>query len=148
MSLAIARATLADLDDLAALFDGYRQFYEQPADLVRAAAFLRARLQAGESVIFIARDGGDAVGFTQLYPVWSSVRTGRAWLLNDLFVASHARGKGVARALLDAAREHGRATGARYLQLETARDNAAAQRLYEAHGWQRDEAMYTYHLAL
>lgn len=148
MSLAIARATLDDLDDLAALFDGYRQFYEQPADLARAAAFLRARLQAEESVIFIARDGGAAVGFTQLYPAWSSVRTGRAWLLNDLFVAPQARGKGVARALLDAAREHGRATGARYLQLETARDNASAQRLYEAHGWQRDEAMYTYHLAL
>lgn len=148
MSLVIARATLADLDDLAALFDGYRQFYGQPADPARAAAFLRARMQADESAIFLARDGGSAVGFTQLYPVWSSVRTGRAWLLNDLFVVPQARGKGVARALLDAAREHGRATGARYLQLETARDNLAAQRLYEAHGWQRDEAMYTYHLAL
>ncbi|MCE5234412.1 MAG: GNAT family N-acetyltransferase [Mizugakiibacter sp.] len=148
MSLAIARASLADLDDLAALFDGYRQFYGQPADRARAAAFLRARLQADESVVFLARDGGAAVGFTQLYPLWSSVQTGRAWLLNDLFVAPHSRGRGVARALLDAAREHGRATGARYLQLETARDNAEAQRLYEAHGWTRDEAMHTYHLAL
>lgn len=148
MSLAIARAGLADLDDLAPLFDGYRRFYGQPADLPRAAAFLRARLEADESVIFLARLDGAAVGFTQLYPVWTSVRTARAWLLNDLFVTPQARGHGVARALLDAAREHGRATGARYLQLETARDNVAAQRLYAAHGWTRDEAMHTYHLEL
>ena len=132
------RATLDDLDALALLFDGYRTFYEQASDLARARDFLRERMLREESVIFLARDDGTAVGFTQLYPMFSSVRTAPVWVLNDLFVAAHARGRGVARALLDAAMAHARATGAARLTLSTALTNTTAQRLYEAHGWTRD----------
>src|SRR5881392_3693270 len=99
----IRRADLADLPALAPLFDAYRRFYGQPGDVPRADAFLRERLARGESVALLAERDGDIVGFTQLYPLFSSVRTSRLWLLNDLFVAEHARRSGVARALLDAA---------------------------------------------
>ena len=97
MHLSIRRAGLDDLDQLAPLFDAYRQFYQQPGDLQRAGDFLRERLQRDESVILLASRDGAAVGFTQLYPIFSSVRTARTWLLNDLYVAQRTRRGGVGR---------------------------------------------------
>lgn len=148
-SIAITRATLADLDGLAILFDGYRVFYGKPSDPATARAFLRERLSHDESVIFLARDAkGNALGFTQLYPCFSSVSARRLWILNDLFVSADARRRGVAKALLVRAREHGQETGVVRLTLQTARDNAQAQALYESLGWVRQEGMYEYALEL
>jgi GNAT superfamily N-acetyltransferase len=137
-----------DVDVVAPLFDAYRQFYRQSADLERAAGFLMARIRAGESVVLMAEQAGAAVGFTQLYPSFSSVRTGRTFVLNDLFVASDARGGGVAKALLAAAAELAAERGAIGLNLSTGVENRAAQRLYERCGWTRDEGFLTYELVL
>ncbi|MGH8031537.1 MAG: GNAT family N-acetyltransferase [Luteimonas sp.] len=137
MTSHIRRATSDDLNALAALFDGYRVFYAQPSDPAAARAFLAARLQHAQSVICIAeRDDGSATGFTQLYPMFSSLRMARVWILNDLYVAADARRGGVAAALLRAATDYARSDGALRLELETAPDNAAAQALYRALGWQ------------
>ena len=142
------RATVADLAALVPLYDGYRQFYHQPSDLALAERFLRDRLTLEDSVIFLADTGGRAEGFTQLYPIWSSISASRAWVLNDLFVAPSARGRGVAQALLERARRHGEATGAAWLALSTGRENHAAQRLYERLGWVRDTEFHHYELTL
>jgi GNAT superfamily N-acetyltransferase len=142
------RATLSDLPSLVPLFDGYRQFYRQPPDPVRAETFLRERLARGDSVIFLADQAGVGLGFTQLYPTFSSVRTTPAWVLNDLYVVPAARGTGVAEALMQRARRHAKETGACYLELTTGRNNLVAQRLYERLGWQRDEEYYHYELPL
>jgi ribosomal protein S18 acetylase RimI-like enzyme len=148
-SIAITRATLSDLDALTPLFDGYRVFYGNPSDPATARAFLRERLSNDESVIFLARDAdGSALGFTQLYPCFSSVSARRLWILNDLFVALDARRRGVARALLERAREHGQETGVVRLILQTAHDNTQAQALYESLGWVRQGGMYEYALEL
>lgn len=136
MPLAIQRVTPADLDAVVPLFDAYRQFYEQPSDPARARRFLEERLHNSESVILLARDGGRATGFTQLYPMFSSVRTGRLWILNDLYVAGDARRGGVGRALLDAAAAFAREDGAVGIVLETTTDNATARALYRAAGWE------------
>ena len=138
----IRRATLEDLDLIAPLFDGYRRFYGQAADVPRAREFLRERLANNESTILVAMRGEEAVGFTQLYPIFSSVRTARTWLLNDLFVADTARRGGVARALLDAAADFAREQGAAGLMLETMRDNAPARALYVAAGWHEDDTQW------
>ena len=138
----ISRAGPADLDALAQLFDAYRQFYEQPSDLPRARQWLRERLRFGESMVLVAKRGGIAVGFTQLYPMFSSVRTARTWILNDLFVDAGARRKGVARALLDAAAAFAREDGAMGISLETSQDNAAARALYRAAGWNEDATQW------
>ena len=148
MSATIRAATIADLDAVALLFDAYRQFYGQPADPARARTFIGERLRRGDAVILLAQRDGAVAGFTQLYPLFSSVRTGRIWQLNDLYVAPPARRHGVGRALLDAARDHAAASGALGLQLETQRGNAAAQRLYAALGWQRDDSSHVYTLTL
>lgn len=144
----IRNARLDDLDRLAPLFDAYRCFYGQPTDLDGARAFLAERLAHGESWVLLAEQGAQLLGFVQLYPLFSSVRMARTWLLNDLFVLPMARRRGVARALLEAAAAAARAQGSRGLSLATAHDNAPAQALYTALGWQRDRQFLHFELPL
>ncbi len=148
MSFQIQRAGLPQLDLLVPLFDRYRQFYEQPSDAEGARAFLQARLGANESVVFLAyrevEDGLVGLGFTQLYPYFSSVRMRTLWLLNDLYVDQHARQQGVGQALMEAAHAWGKETGAAEITLATARDNHTAKRLYEALGYVKEEAFDYY----
>ena len=143
----ISRAGPADLDALAVLFDAYRQFYGQASDVPRARDWLRSRLRVGESVVLLAKREGTTVGFVQLYPMFSSVRTAKTWILNDLYVEAGARRGGVARALLDAAAKFARDDGAAGISLETTQDNAAARALYRAAGWNEDATQW-YSLAL
>jgi len=144
----IRSATLSDLDALVPLFDGYRQFYEQPSDPGLAREFLGQRLSLGDTTILLAERGGVAVGFVHLFPIFSSTLCRRLWLLNDLYVSAEARHLGVGRGLLEAAREFAESTGACGLELATAHTNLPAQRLYEAIGWRIDEVFRRYELTL
>lgn len=149
MSVQVRQATVHDIDTLVPLFDGYRQFYAQRSDPEGTRAFLRARFAHHQSVILLALDvRGVGLGFTQLYPLFSSVRMARTYLLNDLFVSPLARRQGVAAALLREAAAHARALGAASLSLSTALDNAPAQALYESQGWERDRQFCEYTLRL
>ncbi|MFY8178815.1 MAG: GNAT family N-acetyltransferase [Limnohabitans sp.] len=147
-SITIRQAVLADLDVIAGLFDGYRQFYDQVSDLVAARNFLQARFEHGQSVVLLAESQGQAVGFTQLYPSFSSVSMARVFVLNDLFVAPTARRIGIGEALLTAAADHARQLGAVRLSLTTNVQNFPAQALYESMGWMLDQKFYAYHLPL
>jgi ribosomal protein S18 acetylase RimI-like enzyme len=135
----IRRATPADLDLVAPLFDAYRQFYGCAPDLELARRFLGERFERGESVIFVAVADGTGVGFVQLYPMFTSIGAKRAWILNDLYVTPDARRQGVGKALMDAARKMAEETGAAWMELATAKDNATAQSLYRRCGYERDE---------
>ncbi len=150
MAELIRQAGPADVARVAPLFDAYRQFYRQAADLALAEAFVAERLAREESVIFLAERDGVPVGFVQLYPLFSStaVRPRRLWLLNDLFVSPAARGAGTGRALLDRARQLAEDTGAVGLELATARTNTGAQRLYQSLGYRVDEQFLRYELEL
>ena len=128
MPISIRTASIHELDVVVPLFDAYRSFYGRPSDPARARAFLAERFQHHESIIFLALDESGAVGFTQLYPVFSSVSCTRKYLLNDLFVVPAARRGGAGRALLVAAADFARAQGAASLSLSTGVANAAAQR--------------------
>lgn len=135
----IARATHTDVGAIAPVFDAYRQFYKRAADLEGAHRFLTDRIANEESVVFFCHAQAErtrVVGFTQLYPIFSSLSMAPIWVLNDLFVAQGARRHGIARLLLSAADEHARVTGAIGIQLETQRTNAAAQALYESFGYE------------
>lgn len=152
----IKRAGADDLDAIAPLFDAYRRFYGQAADIARARTFLQGRLRRNESVILLAsttfnpsNEAGDrnaAAGFVQLYPLFSSVALKPLWLLNDLFVSPDHRKRGVARALMQHAADFARSSGAKGLMLETAVDNTPAKALYESLDWKRDEAFDHYTL--
>jgi len=149
VSLRVRAATAADLEPLAELFDQYRQFYQQPANPLLARRFIAQRFECGDSVILVAeRDTMGIIGFCQLYPSFCSVAAGSILVLYDLFVAPVARRDGAGRALLEAAADYARDSGAVRMELATARSNAAAQSLYESLGWARDEVFLHYTLAI
>jgi ribosomal protein S18 acetylase RimI-like enzyme len=135
----IKRIMLAESALVIDLFDRYRQFYKQPSDLATAKSFINERLGKNESVIFVALDGGTPVGFTQLYPKYSSMRVSKNWILNDLYVGSTHRKQGIGEALIKTAMEFAKAEGSTFVQLETAVDNYTAQSLYEAIGFEKQE---------
>ena len=143
----VRQATIADLNLLVPLFDAYRQFYRQPSEPERARRFLLERFEHNQSVIFLAFQDA-AIGFTQLYPSFSSGAMARIFILNDLFVASEARGRGAGSALLQSAAQYARAVGALRLVLSTEVTNTTAQSVYEHLGWKRDTAFCVYQLAL
>lgn len=147
MSATVTHAQPADLDALAVLFDAYRQFYGQRSDVAGGREWLRSRLRFGESKVLLARRNGELAGFAQLYPMFSSVRMARIWILNDLFVLPATRRQGIARALLDAAAGFAREDGAVAIQLETTRDNDAARATYRDAGWHEDATQW-YSLSL
>ncbi|WP_335945885.1 GNAT family N-acetyltransferase [Pseudomonas sp. G166] len=141
----IRLAEQKDVDALGVLFDAYRQFYRMEADLQRATSYIRARIEKGESQVFVAENASKALaGFCQLYPTFCSVFTARIFTLYDLFVDSNLRQQGIGRKLLTAAEEYARQQGAVRLDLRTAKTNESAQALYESAGWQRDEMFFSY----
>jgi GNAT superfamily N-acetyltransferase len=144
----VRQAVLGDLEDIAPLFDGYRQFYGADSNLPAARQFLLERFNHGESVVFVAYRGLHPVGFTQLYPSFSSVSMKRVFILNDLYVLQSHRQQGAARQLLNAATNMAQTLGAVRVSLTTAIDNQTAQATYEALGWVRDEKYYAYHFKL
>lgn len=148
MPFAIKKASVENVKIIAPLFDAYRVFYEQESNIDAAVAFLYERLSKNESTIFIAFVNDVAVGFTQLYPIFTSVSLRTAWLLNDLFVAENARQQGVAEALLNKAKEFGVEKNAGWLLLETAFNNYKAQSVYEKNGWiKQTDFFYQFTLA-
>jgi GNAT superfamily N-acetyltransferase len=144
----IRRATWADLDAVARLFDLYRQFQKQSSDPAGARIFIGERLKRGESAIFLAEDAGGPLGFAQLFPSFSSVGMTRTFTLNDLYVLSEARGRGAATALLDAAARFAQGEGASRLMLLVATGNSPAEALYVREGWQREDGFFIYLLPL
>lgn len=136
------------LEALVDLFDQYRVFYQQPSERTAVQTFLAQRLQNQDSVIWVAQNGERLVGFTQLYPSFSSVSLRPIWILNDLFVAPSFRRQGVAKRLLNGAEQHARQTGAVRIVLATQIANASAQALYESLGYIKDTQFYHYALAL
>ncbi len=148
MDVQIIRAYPRHLSLAAPLFDQYRQFYAQSPDPDGARQFVSARLERGDSYIFLAVEGSGSretsLGFLQLYPIFSSTRMKPAWLLNDLFVAPESRRNGVAKALMERARLLALESRACELILSTAVDNLNAQALYESLGYKRETEFYQY----
>jgi GNAT superfamily N-acetyltransferase len=143
----IIPATLDWLPQMAVLFDMYRVFYKKTSDIAAATTFLQDRLTQKESQIFllVADDNTQIVGFTQLYPLWSSTRMGKLWLLNDLFIHPAHRGNGYAPLLMERAKQWARETNAVGVMLETAKDNDIGNNLYPKMGFELDDHFNWYH---
>lgn len=137
--MSILKATLNDLNPLTELFDLYRMFYQQKSDINGAKAFIKDRLSNEESVIFIALDQNNPIGFIQLYPSFSSVNMKKTWVLNDLYVSESVRGKGFGEKLIKKALTFAGETGAKGVLLETNIENVPAQRLYEKIGFIKEK---------
>ncbi|WDF69400.1 GNAT family N-acetyltransferase [Sphingobacterium oryzagri] len=136
----IERIALDRLDDVVPLFDAYRQFYQQVSDLEAGRQFLQTRLAQNESVIYVAYQSGKAVGFTQLYPTYSSARMTKNWILNDLYVIDTYRRCGIGEQLIAEACAFAKADGASFVRLSTQVENKTAQKLYRKVGFQLEAA--------
>ena len=128
--MTVRNAAINDIEKLAILFDAYRVFYEKDSDLQEAKKFLLQRITNNESRIIIAIDKEDMVGFVQLYPIFSSTRMKKLWLLNDLFVDENHRGKGISKQLIKQCKDLCNDTGACGLILETAKTHTTGNNLY------------------
>lgn len=151
----IKRIDTSNFQWVVKLFDQYRVFYGKPSNLPLAEAYIKERINNNESVIFVAlemENGQETpVGFTQLYPLYSSVRAVKDWILNDLYVDATQRRKGSGEQLIRAAMAFAKEEKATLVQLETAVDNYTAQSLYEAIGFKRqepDSQYYVYRIEL
>ena len=144
----ISQANIEKLDDVAFLFDQYRVFYQQKSDLEKSKEFIKERLNHCESVIFIATESEHPLGYTQLFPSWSSVSMQRVWILNDLFVLPQHRNQGIAKSLMNQARQYAISTNATRLILATEITNKIGQNLYESMGYSRFHNFYHYILKL
>lgn len=139
------KATLNDLDQLSNLFDGYRVFYRKESDIASVKSFLKDRLTKSDSVIYVAENSdGELAGFTQLYPLFSSTRMKKIWLLNDLFVNPTFRGKGVSVGLIEKAKTLVIESGAHGMFLETEKTNTIGNNLYPKVGFSLNESSNYY----
>jgi GNAT superfamily N-acetyltransferase len=141
-------ATLDDVTAIAPLLDSYRQFYGELSQMKQSQDFLQERLLLGESHVIVAEMEGKIVGFTQLFPSFSTVSLQRLWILNDLYVEVEKRGLGIGHLLLETAAKFGRQSGAKQLFIEGAVNNTSACSLYEKFGFIHNSEYHYYHLPL
>jgi ribosomal protein S18 acetylase RimI-like enzyme len=141
----IRQASIVDLNQLAQLFDLYRQFYKQTLNVELAKTFIEERIKNQESVIFVAENSDkNLIGFCQIYPSFCSVAAAKIGVLYDLFVDPNTRKTGAGSMLMLAAHNYAAQNGMVRLDLTTAKNNHVAQSLYESLGWVRDEVFYAY----
>jgi GNAT superfamily N-acetyltransferase len=114
----IERAAAGDAAELGPLFDAYRQFFTRQNALAASTQFLRERLERDECVVFVGRQDERAIGFVQLYPLWSSWYCKRIWFLSDLYVAENARLHGAGRLLVERVKVYALETDASSVMVE------------------------------
>lgn len=134
----IAQARASDLDSVAPLFDAYRAFFAGPDDFARSRAFLDERLRAGDSLVLLARRGAEALGFIQLYPLWSSWYCRKIWFLSDLYVREDSRKCGIGRGLVERAVEHAVGSGASSIMVELPHREPHLKAFYAGLGFHQD----------
>jgi GNAT superfamily N-acetyltransferase len=134
----IRLASAADALEFGRLLHAFNTEYGQPepdADTIaRRAAPL---IESGEVIVLFAGGGPD--GFAQLR-FRPSLYTGALdAYLEELYVVPERRGRGLGRALLEAAMDHARAHGAARIELNTSETDVAARALYESTGFTNRE---------
>jgi ribosomal protein S18 acetylase RimI-like enzyme len=147
----IRKATTKDLDQLTNLFDQYVVFYKKPSNLEKHYSYLKERLENNEATIFVASDDENddkIIGFALIYVTFSSLALNKILILNDLFVDSSARKKGIGEKLILQTVELAKELGANDIRLRTAKNNTVAQGLYQKMGFVREDFLYSYDLTV
>lgn len=142
----IRQANYKDISKLSEIFDTYRQFYGQNTNITGASRFLQDRMEHGQSIIFLAEDSnsGEVSGFTQLYPVFSSISMQRSYILNDLYVKKEFRKQGIAKLLIAEAKTFTKTNSGKGLELSTSTHNKEARTLYSQEGFKQETEFLTY----
>ena len=144
----IYKATPADANIIGPVFDLYRIFYKQKSNIKEACRYIKARLEANESIIFFIKDKERCIGFTQLYPTFDSVNLRKKIVLYDLYICEDYRRKGNGKILMNAAKDYAQLNKFGSIELSTNKGNIQGQSLYEALGYIRDQEFYSYDLEI
>jgi GNAT superfamily N-acetyltransferase len=125
-----------DIPAVMPLMRAYCEFYESNPPDSGLAEMARALIASADDqgMLLVADDDGEAIGFAAVGWKWSSLRGARIAVLEDLFVAPEARGKGAADALIEACADRARTNGAPVMTWLTAPDNHRAQAVYDRVG--------------
>tara|TARA_B100001059_G_scaffold152730_1_gene152402 strand:+ start:100 stop:552 length:453 start_codon:yes stop_codon:yes gene_type:complete len=148
LNTTIYKATPADANIIGPVFDLYRIFYKQKSNIKEACRYIKARLEANESIIFFIKDKERCIGFTQLYPTFDSVNLRKKIVLYDLYICEDYRRKGNGKILMDAAKDYAQLNKFGSIELSTNKGNIQGQSLYEALGYIRDQEFYSYDLEI
>lgn len=139
------KATSNDVDHLSELFNAYRMFYRKASAIQSAKTFQEERISNKDSEIFVAQNTTNKlVGFVQLYPVFSSARMKKFWLLNDLFVHPEFRGNGISIGLIQKAKDLVLESKACGMYLETEKSNLIGNALYPKTGFELNTSVNFY----
>lgn len=135
----IREAKSSDINQLSKLFNSYRMFYGKESNIDISKEFLDSRIINKDSKIYVCEAGNNIIGFVQLYPLFSSTRVSKYWLLNDLFVDVKERGNGYSKLLIERAKKLVIESNACGMMLETDKSNNIGNKLYPITGFKMNE---------
>ena len=136
--LAVRRAEAADAEVIGQLLHDFNSEYDDPTPGPRALAErVKELLAAGEITVLLG--GGEPCGLAVLRfrpAIWAKALD---CYLEELYVVPERRGRGLGRALMEAAIDLARREGAAHMDLGTGEDDVAARALYESLGFSNRE---------
>jgi ribosomal protein S18 acetylase RimI-like enzyme len=124
---------------VATLFDEYRQAFGYASSRAAGLEYIRGCVAGGEVAVFTACYESrllEPLGFTMLYPSFSSVQLRRTWQMQDIFVVPRARRCGIARALMEHVIKFARQQGAQHITLLSRIENGPASSLFSSLGFE------------
>jgi ribosomal protein S18 acetylase RimI-like enzyme len=138
MNNPVRRAASPDAESIGRLLDAFNREYDDPTPgpdvLARRLAEL---IDGGDTDVLLAGPGPDGLAVLRFRPgIWSDALE---CYLAELYVRPGERGKGLGRALMEAAMDFARQRGADYMDLGTSEDDVAARSLYESLGFSNRE---------
>jgi GNAT superfamily N-acetyltransferase len=142
--ISVRQASILDLSKIVPVFDSYREYFKQERNPTEVEKFLFDKFEHLESVIFIAEQNSEVIGFAQLYPIFSSLTLERVWLLNDFFICEDYRNKGVGKQLFEKVKEFTLLTKSKGIELTVEHINEKAWQFWESQGFILDEEFRNY----
>jgi GNAT superfamily N-acetyltransferase len=127
-----------DAADIARLLHDFNtEFGEATPGVEALSEYARRMLEAGEMTVLLAEAGPDGLALIRFRPsVWTG---GPEVHLQELYVVPPLRGRGIGRALLEAAMAVAREGGATGIDLNTGTTDTVARALYESCGFTNRE---------
>jgi ribosomal protein S18 acetylase RimI-like enzyme len=131
---AVRRAGPPDAKAVGSLLDNFNVEFDEPTPGAGVLAErIRFLLEHGDTIVLVAGEGPDGVAVLRFRPaIWAETLE---CYLAELYVAPEKRGRGLGRALMEAAIDAARSEGATYIDLGTGEDDVAARALYESLGF-------------
>jgi ribosomal protein S18 acetylase RimI-like enzyme len=142
--LTVRQATIEDLPNIVPIFDSYRECFKQPKNPSKVEKFLYEKFEHLESVIFIAAQENEVIGFAQLYPIFSSLSLQRVWLLNDFYISEEYRNRGIGKQLFAKVKEFTLLTKSKGIELSVEHSNEKAWHFWEKQGFRIDDEFRYY----